>query len=64
MRLSTLLLAVVAIKTVSVAHAQAVPFDGHDATVSKSHPITFGWLQRNDQQRASGRMWLFSPEWR
>jgi outer membrane immunogenic protein len=39
MRLSTLLLAVVAIKTVSVAHAQAVPFDGHDVTVSKSHPI-------------------------
>jgi hypothetical protein len=39
MRLSTLLLAVVAIKTVPVAHAQAVPFDGHGATVSKSHPI-------------------------
>ena len=39
MRLSTLLLAVVSITTVPVVHAQAAPFDGHDPTVSKSHPI-------------------------
>jgi peptidoglycan-associated lipoprotein len=39
MRFSTLLLAVVSITAVPVAHAQAVPFDGHDPTVSKSHPI-------------------------
>ena len=39
MRLSTLLLAVVSITAVPVARAQAVPFDGHGPTVSKSHPI-------------------------
>jgi hypothetical protein len=39
MRLSTLLLAVVSIKAVPVVQAQAVPFDAHGPTVSKSHPI-------------------------
>jgi len=41
MRLSTLLLAVVSIKAVPVARAQAVPFkfEDHGLTVSKSYPI-------------------------
>ena len=41
MRLSKLLLSVVSIKAVSVARAQAVPFnfEDHGLTVSKSYPI-------------------------